>query len=97
MDPQDGVPTARISSSVRSSRHRLERLQSAQKRVQMVARRERRSSIEAPAGTETVGEDEPSGGEIVMRKVLAHGCATIGLFLHCSPVLENWDLHPRYH
>lgn len=66
---------------------------------QMVARRERRSSIEAPAGivAETVGEDEPSGGEIVMRKVLAHGCATIGLFLRCSPVLENRDLHPPCH
>lgn len=75
----------------RSSRYRLERLQSAQKRVQMVARRERRSSIEAAACivAEPVREDEPSGSEIAMRKVLSHDCATIGLFLRCSPVLEN--------
>ncbi len=65
MCPKDEVPTARICARS-GRRHRLERLQSAQKRVQMVTRRERRSSIEGAAGiaAETAREDEPSGGEM---------------------------------
>lgn len=59
----------------------MQTLQSAKQRVQMVARRERLSPIEAAAGivAETVRETI-SGGEVAMRKVLAHGCATNGLF-----------------